>query len=257
MDREAFNKSFRAALAECLADPQLAPVAKLVGEAEVGHFERFVHLLRCENEKVNLTAITDPAGMAVKHVADSLLAFLVAEWPQGASVCDVGTGGGLPGLILALVRRDLELCLVDAVLKKLRAVERISAAVGLAVETVHARAEELGRRPGYREGFDVVTARAVAFLPALAELCLPLVRVGGWFVALKGPEADEEIEAAAAALRALGGELGQVRRVTLPLGAGGRTLIGIRKTHPTPDAYPRRAGIPAKNPILEVGQRNP
>lgn len=249
MESDAFAAAFRAALEESLADPQLASVAGLMDERARALCERLARLLGRENEKVNVTAITDPEGMAVKHVVDSLLAFTVGDWPQGGRVCDVGTGGGVPGLILALVRPDLRLCLVDAVAKKLRVVERISAELGLAVETVHARAEDMGRNGPYRESFDVVTARAVAALPVLTELCLPLVRVGGWFVAMKGSGVDEEIEAASAAVRLLGGSLSQVRRVTLPRGAGERTLIGIQKSDPTPAAYPRRAGIPAKSPI--------
>ena len=244
-----FAEEFRTTLLHCLQDPALSPLSHLVDPAALARLERFVLGLRRANERVNLTAISDAAGMAVKHVADSLLALSVGHWPVGARVADVGTGGGLPGVVLAAVRPDLRIVLIDAVAKKLAALEGILLELELGVETVHGRAEDVGRSPAHRERYDVVTARAVARLPVLLELCLPLLRVGGWFVALKGPEARPEIDEARAALAVLGGTLAEVREVNLPFDAGARTLIAIEKSGPTPAAYPRRAGIPAKNPI--------
>ncbi len=243
---------FRAALAEelrvALQELKEVPLA-----LEAGAIERMIsfadELVRT-NASFNLTAITDPQGVAVKHLCDSLTPLLVGEWPEGAAVCDVGTGGGLPGMVLGIARPDLEVTFVDASQKKVGFVERCARELGVRGRAVHARAEELGQKAEYREAFAVVTARAVARLPVLLELCLPLCRTGGWFVAMKGPGAEEEIAECEKALRVLGGRVDQVKSIRLPGGAGERWLVGVRKVSPTPAAYPRRPGIPAKKPLV-------
>lgn len=248
-NERVFGDEFRRTLSDCLQTPLFTDIERFVNDEVRERLLRFSSALAAMNEEINLTAITEPAEMAVKHVADSLLALTVGEWPTEARVCDVGTGGGVPGVVLRIARPDLQVTLLDSVRKKLRAVMSISETIGVSVETVHGRAEDVGRAPAYREQFDVVTARAVARLPVLLELCLPLTKVDGYMVALKGPDVREEIEQSKAALRLLGAKIETVREVTLPFDAGGRTLIAIRKVASTPQKYPRSAGTPAKNPL--------
>lgn len=246
---EEFDQRFSKRLEACLSEPMFGEVRPLLQGEVLQRLRSFARLLVKANEQVNLTAIVEPEDVAVKHIADSLLAFSMCEWMKGARVCDVGTGGGVPGLVLASVRPDLRVTLVDSVRKKLRAVGEMGQALRLNVDTEHSRAEEVGRKSPFREGFDVVTARAVARLPVLLELCLPLTRVGGCFVVFKGPDVQSEIENSSLALRRLGGLLEEMREVALPFDAGARSLLRVRKATPTPDEYPRGAGIPAKKPL--------
>ena len=194
------------------------------------------------NEKVNLTALTDPADIVWKHFADSLSAapFL----PQTPfSLIDVGTGAGFPGLPLALLRSDCTLTLLDSLQKRLTFLDALCQELGVPVTLVHARAEDGGHDPALRGRFDVATARAVANLPVLCEYCLPFVKVGGQFLGMKGPNGAEELDAAKSAISRLGGKPADLR--TLTLNADGdpftRTLIFIDKIAETPKAYPRPA----------------
>lgn len=211
----------------------------------------YARLLVEWNEKMNLTAITDPTGIVVKHFTDSLLA--APMLPTGSfSLIDVGTGAGFPGVPLALLREDCQLTLLDSLNKRLIFLEAVCRELGLPATLIHARAEEGGRRPDLREQYDVATARAVAALPTLCEYCLPFVKVGGRFIALKGPDADREQEAAARAVPLLGGTVAHKSTVTLQ--ADGvepmeRQLIRIDKTRPTSSAYPRPSAKIAKRPL--------
>lgn len=207
------------------------------------------------NSKVNLTAITGEDEIAIKHFVDSwsiLLLEAVQEvgLPPGSRWVDVGTGAGFPGIPCKLAVPGIFLTLVDALQKRVNFLRDAIAACSLTgVEVVHARAEELGRMAGHRERYDVATARAVAALPVLAEYCLPLVRQGGVFIAMKGPAGDEEAEQAGGALRKLGGRLEQVVPIRLPLLGDERRLVVVRKTGPTPSIYPRRSGLPERKPL--------
>lgn len=254
MLNEAKNTVFRSVFVETLKrvldEPLFVPLLPYLTDEAQEKILLFVERLVAANRSLNLTAITDPVEMATKHVADSLTCLLAGEWPQGAQVCDVGTGGGFPGMVVAIVRPDLKVDLVDSVAKKLGFLAEAAEELGVQARTVHGRAEELGRKRPFREGYDVVVARAVARLPVLAELCLPLTKVEGWFVAMKGPAGNEELEEAGRALRLLGGSPQAVREIELPLNAGRRTLIVMRKEGSTPPSYPRRPGIPAKKPLV-------
>lgn len=245
-----FQEAFDHALEEALSDSLFSPLAPLLTAGALAEISRFVNHLVEVNRSLNLTAITSPVEVATKHVADSLTSLLVGAWPQGAKVCDLGTGGGFPGMVLSLVRPDLEINLVDSVAKKLAFLSTIGKELGAGARTVHARAEDLGREDAYRERHSVVVARAVARMPVLAEYCLPLTQVGGWFIAMKGPDGKSELQEAKRALGVLGGVVADVREVELPLGAGRRTLIAVRKERATPPEYPRRPGLPAKKPLL-------
>lgn len=200
------------------------------------------------NSRLNLTAITDPDGIAVKHFADSLSVFASSSFPQGARCIDVGTGAGFPGMVLLIARPDLEMTLVDSTAKKLRFVQDVLDRLGLRAQVVHARAEELGRDPAFREQFDIVTARAVAAMETLCEYCLPFARVGGTFVAMKGPDAENEMRAARAGIRTLGGGDVAFRRFQLADSAE-RNILTVKKISQTPPKYPRPSAQIAKRKI--------
>ena len=209
--------------------------------------DTYARLLVEWNEKMNLTAITEPGAMVVKHFVDSLAAAPLL--PAGPlRLIDVGTGAGFPGVPLALYRRDIQLTLLDSLNKRLVFLEALCRELDLPVKLVHARAEEGGRRPELRERYDVASARAVAALPTLCEYCLPFVKVGGVFAALKGPDGPAEVEAAKKAISLLGGKVEAVKSFTLP-GQQARTVAVIRKVQPTPAKYPRHGGKISKQPL--------
>ncbi len=214
----------------------------------------YARLLVEWNEKMNLTGITDPQGIAVKHFADSLT--VAPLLPKGTfSLIDVGTGAGFPGVPLALLRADCRLTLLDSLNKRLTFLDTVCREVGLPVTLVHARAEEGGRRKDLRERFDVAVARAVAAMPVLSEYCLPFVKVGGCFLALKGPDADREKAEAARGIGVLGGKVTGIDAFTLPkqpvegVETMERRLIRVDKVRPTPSAYPRPSAKIAKAPL--------
>ena len=210
-------------------------------------FELFASLLVEKNKVLNLTAITDPEGIAVKHFADSLTALRMIELNAGDRVIDVGTGGGFPGIPLLIARPEIEITMLDSTGKKLAFVSQSVEELGLSANVVHARAEEAGRGE-LRESFDFAVSRAVAAMNVLCEYCLPLVRVGGVFIAMKGPDADAELGGSAAALKKLGGAYGDTRAFTLPDGSE-RRLVVCKKISQTPTAYPRNGGKIAKKPL--------
>ncbi len=231
-----------------------APYGVTVTERLYDRLDTYARLLVEWNEKMNLTAITDPVDVAVKHFADSFTAAPLL--PKGAfSLIDVGTGAGFPGVPLALLREDCRLTLLDSLNKRLVFLETVCRELELPVTLVHARAEEGGRRPELRERFDVATARAVAALPTLCEYCLPFIKVGGMFLALKGPDGDREQEAAAKAVATLGGKFVDARTLTLPavpepgVEPMMRRLVRIQKVSPTPSKYPRPSAKIAKQPL--------
>ncbi len=202
------------------------------------------------NQRINLTAITEPAEIESKHFLDSLSCLLAMRERLGDRVIDVGTGAGFPGLPLKIVCPQLHMTLVEATGKKLDFCRHIMQALSLErVELVHGRAEEIGHRPEHRQSYDWALARAVAAMPVLVEYLLPLLRLGGRAVAQKGESGPAEAHAAEGALRVLGGRMHQVIRVELPGVAELRFLVVIEKTAATPPEYPRRAGLPAKRPL--------
>jgi len=214
-------------------------------------FPLYASILLRENAKYNLTAITDPEEIRQKHFADSLALLDDAPCtvPPGASLLDVGSGGGFPGVPLKIARPDIKLTLLEATGKKADFLRGLVAELGLEAGVVHARAEIYARRPGFREQFDVVAARAVAPLPLLCELCLPFVKPGGAFAAYKGPaeKAREELEAAAGAIKILGAEVERIHGEATAY--GGRTRIILRKISQTPANYPRNHGVMRKKPL--------
>lgn len=210
--------------------------------------DRYADLLAETNRQFNLTAITEPDEVTRKHFADCLALFSYVEMPQKASVIDVGTGAGFPGLVLKLVRPDLSVTFLDSTKKKLGFIENVLAAVSLTGKTVHARAEEAGQDAQFRERFDFATARAVAALPVLSEYCLPFVKKGGAFLSMKSAAADEEIDKARGAIRLLGGKFESDFLFDLAENLP-RRIVVVRKISQTPSKYPRPSAKIAKNPL--------
>ena len=220
-----------------------------LSEEQLDQLQKYFELLVSWNEKINLTAITEPNEVAVKHFADSLSVFNYVDFQKGASVIDVGTGAGFPGLVLKIARPDIKLTLLDSLNKRLKFLDEVLNALGLEAELVHARAEEGGHNIDLRECYDFAVSRAVARLNVLCEYCLPYVRLSGKFIAFKGGEADEEIKSASKAIQALGGKKTDVYGFELPENSGSRTLVVIEKVQPTPDKYPRQNGKIKAKPL--------
>lgn len=211
-------------------------------------FAVYMELLREWNEKINLTAITDEEGILVKHFFDSCS---ISEFVDNNSkIIDVGTGAGFPGLPLKIVNDTLNLTLVDSLNKRIKFLNEVKNKLGLKnVETVHGRAEDVGIDNKYREKYDFAVSRAVAELRILVEYLLPLVKVGGKVIAMKGPNIDEEVENAKKAVKLLGGEIERIKSFRLGNTDNERTVIIIKKIKNTESKYPRKAGIPRKNPL--------
>ncbi len=209
--------------------------------------ERYRVAMEEENRRQNLTRVTGREEVWEKHFADSLAILGFFHVPHGSVVIDVGTGGGLPGIPLLIVRPDIRLVLLDSERRKVEFLEKVLDSLGLFAEAVWKRAEDAGRGE-LRERCDVALSRAVAKVAVVAEYTLPLVRVGGAVYLFKGPAVDEELSEAAVAVERLGGEIDGVRRYTLP-GGEARVLICLSKARSTPDLYPRKPGIPLKRPL--------
>ena len=202
------------------------------------------------NEKFNLTAIRDVEGIRSKHFLDSLSCSLAWKSAQPRRLIDVGTGAGFPGIVLKIIYPAMKLTLVESVGKKAKFCSHIVQILELEnVEILSERAEDVGRNPAHREKYDWAVARAVAAMPVLVEYLLPLVKVGGGVLAQKGESGPAEVNAAAKALKLLGGRLRQLHKVELPGVADERFLVVIDKFAATPITYPRNAGIPAKKPL--------
>ena len=200
------------------------------------------------NEKINLTAITEPEEVLFKHFYDCLLFFKNVDMPQGARVIDVGTGAGFPGVVLKIARPDIKLTLLDGLNKRLVFLNELMSALGLDAETVHLRAEDGGKNPLYREQYDIACARAVAALPVLCEYCIPFVKPNGYFVAMKGSSAADETAKALNAYRLLGCEKPTIICESLRENEP-RAFIISKKLSQTPPKYPRHGGKISKSAL--------
>lgn len=218
-------------------------------EKQLEQFSLYFDLLIETNKVMNLTAITEPEEVAVKHIIDSLLAYDEKIFP-GKLLADVGTGAGFPGIPLKIYCPELKVVLLDSLAKRLKFLQTVIERLGLEdISCVHLRAEDAGQNKDHREKYDLVTARAVARLSVLSEYCLPLVKQGGYFIAMKGSKFKEEITEGLTAVSILGGEIVSAEEVKLPGLDDGRAIIKIRKIKRTPAKYPRKAGLPEKQPL--------
>lgn len=211
-------------------------------ENQYKQFQKYFELLAEWNEKMNLTAITDESGVALKHFADSLSLLNFVDIPQNSSLADVGTGAGFPGVVLKIARPDIKLTLIDSLNKRLVFLGEVCAQFGIEAELIHSRAEDGARDEKLRESFDFAVSRAVARMNVLSEYCLPYVKVGGAFCAMKGAQANEEFKESLNAINTLGGKLEKKYFFELPENGGERAIAVVRKVKNTPQKYPRQSG---------------
>lgn len=205
-------------------------------------FQKYFELLAEWNEKMNLTAITDESGVALKHFADSLSLLNFVDIPQNSTLADVGTGAGFPGVVLKIARPDIKLTLIDSLNKRLVFLNEVCSQLGIDAELIHSRAEDGARDEKLRESFDFAVSRAVARMNVLSEYCLPYVKVGSAFCAMKGAQANEEFKESLNAINTLGGKLEKKYFFELPENGGERAIAVVRKVKNTPQKYPRQSG---------------
>ena len=217
-------------------------------EKQQNQFLTYASLLREWNQKMNLTAITDNEGIVQKHFLDSLTVFMTGK--VGKKVIDVGTGAGFPGLVMKIINPEMELTLLDSLNKRITFLNAVCQQLEFYdVVCIHSRAEDGARKQAFREQFDTVVSRAVANLTLLSELCLPYLKMGGYFLALKGPMAQEELDHAKRAIFILGGQIEAVQNVEIPFTDLRHNIVIIKKIKKTPIKYPRKPGIITKTPI--------
>ncbi|EOC99425.1 16S rRNA (guanine(527)-N(7))-methyltransferase RsmG [Caldisalinibacter kiritimatiensis] len=217
---------------------------------KIDKFAIYKELLKEWNKKINITAITDDSDIDVKHFIDSLSVLKTGFVKEGYKIIDIGTGGGFPGLPLKIANPSLEVVLLDSLNKRIKFLNEVIENLGLSnITVIHGRAEDYGKKEEYREKFDIAVSRAVASLNVLCEYCLPFVKVGGYFLAMKGPEIYEEIEDAKKALDVLGGVVEDKFDIKLPFTDIKHTILVIKKVTETPTKYPRKAGKPTKRPL--------
>lgn len=222
-----------------------------ISEYQLNQFQEYYKLLVEWNKKVNLTAITEKNEVFLKHFYDSITASFYYPFKNVTSICDIGAGAGFPSIPLKICYPHVKVTIVDSLKKRINFLEQLIETLKLDhVDVIHSRAEDIGKNKMYREHFDLVTARAVARMSVLSEYCLPLCKIGGAFIALKGANSHEELTDAKKAIKILGGEVVKNNTFMLPIEDSERSIIVIKKVKKTSKTYPRKAGIPAKDPIL-------
>ena len=220
-----------------------------IDDIKISQLDKYYEMLIEKNKVMNLTAITEFDEVLVKHFVDSLSICTIIP-DDVKSVCDLGTGAGFPGIPMAIAYPDLQFTLIDSLNKRIKFLQEVVDALGLTnVTLVHARAEEAGRNKLYREQYDLVVSRAVANISTLSEYCLPLVKVGGYFISFKSGDIEDEIKQSGKAISKLGGNLQKPVLFNLPDTNISRSFLVIDKEKSTPKAYPRKAGTPSKEPL--------
>ncbi|WP_100405878.1 16S rRNA (guanine(527)-N(7))-methyltransferase RsmG [Bacillus solitudinis] len=217
---------------------------------QINQFQRYYEVLVEWNEKMNLTALTEEDDVYLKHFYDSISASFFYEFKSGQRLIDVGAGAGFPSIPLKILFPDLHVSIVDSLKKRIGFLEHLAAELQLeGVEFFHDRAETFGQNPVQREQYDIATARAVARMSVLTELCLPLVKVGGDFIAMKAAGTVDELKAAKRSIHQLGGKPTSDHSFTLPIEDSERHIVIIKKEKSTPKKYPRKPGTPNKQPL--------
>lgn len=219
-------------------------------EDMIGKFQIYMQGVLEWNEKVNLTSISDPDEFVKKHYIDSLLCVPSREFQNAERIIDVGTGGGFPGIPLALAAPDKQFVLMDSLGKRIKIIKELCQKAGIEnVTAIHSRAEELARNKDHREQYDMCVSRAVANIATLSEYCLPFIRPGGWFLAYKGSDTEEEMKLGKKAIHLLGGKAAREERACLENFGLNHKIIFINKISKTPSKFPRKAGTPSKEPL--------
>lgn len=219
-------------------------------EKKYNNFIKYKELIKEWNQKINLTAITEDEEIIKKHFIDSIKIFECSHAKKSKSIIDIGTGGGFPGIPMKIVKEDSSMVLLDSLNKRINFLNEVIGELGLEnIKTIHGRAEDFAQTVEYRQKFDLAVSRAVANLTVLLEFCLPYVKVGGYFVALKGPAIEEEIKNATVALKILGGTIEEVIEVDIEGSDLKHNLLVVKKIKDTPKKYPRKAGMVTKDPI--------
>ncbi len=219
-------------------------------DKQISQYAEYMEQILEYNQHINLTSITDRDEFIKKHYVDSILGALNDEFQAGETIIDVGTGAGFPGVPLAILFPEKEFVLLDSLNKRLKIVSEICHSADINnVRVLHSRAEDAGKNKEYREQFDICISRAVADLSVLSELCLPLVREGGYFLSYKGPNYEEELAGAKKAIRTVGGKTARIESIGSADTEFNHNIIFIEKIKNTPAQYPRKAGTPSKNPI--------
>ncbi|MFL0248548.1 16S rRNA (guanine(527)-N(7))-methyltransferase RsmG [Candidatus Clostridium stratigraminis] len=211
---------------------------------------KYKDMLKEWNEKVNLTAITDDEGIIKKHFIDSLKIFRFSKLKSFKRIIDVGTGAGFPGIPMKILIPEMEIVLLDSLNKRINFLNEVISHLNLdGITAVHGRAEDFARENNYRESFDAAVSRAVANLSVLSELCIPFIKKNGYFIALKGPAVEEEINEAGKAIKVLGGQIESIIPVTVEGTDLNHNLVVVNKINHTAKEYPRKAGVVAKKPL--------
>lgn len=216
-------------------------------DVQLEKFKAYCQILLEWNKKFNLTAIKEPEEIAVKHFVDSCSILHYVNIKKNAKIIDVGTGAGFPGIPIKIIRDDIDVTLLDSLNKRVVFLNEVAEQLGLSVNTVHGRAEDLGRKEGYRESFDIAVSRAVAPLNVLSEYCIPLVRNGGKFISMKGPNVQEEIDTGKKGVKILGGRFNNV--VQFKINDNSRSIVIVDKISDTPFTYPRHGSKISKKPL--------
>ncbi|NLK42950.1 MAG: 16S rRNA (guanine(527)-N(7))-methyltransferase RsmG [Tissierellia bacterium] len=221
-----------------------------LNERQVNNFIKYKNLLKEWNKKINITAITEDDEIDIKHFLDSLTPVTTGLFDRNISVIDIGTGGGFPGLPLKVYNEELKVTLLDSLNKRITFLKEVIESLELDnIEAIHGRAEELGRMENYRNQYDISISRAVASLNTLSEYCIPFVKLGGYFISMKGPDVEDELKEAEKAIKTLGGKIVNVESINIPQSDITHSLIIIEKIKETPTKYPRAGGKPKKNPL--------
>ena len=227
---------------------QAKKIDVILDEEQIQKFYKYMELLLEWNEKINLTAIVEPRDVILKHFVDSLT--ICKELQKNKTLADIGTGAGFPGIPVKILRPDLDITLIDSLNKRVNFLTMVIEALKLEkIVALHGRIEDFGKNKEYREKFDYVTSRAVANLSTLSEYMIPLIKIGGKCICMKGSNIDEELKNAEKAVKTLGGKIEKVDTFLLPDTDMGRNIILIKKEKATPNKYPRKAGTPTKDPI--------